>query len=821
MAEIRRCLTCGQSLTQVGKFWVCPEHGQAAVGDATSLRIFLSYGHDANEELVRRIRGDLERRGHDVWFDKSEIRFGDDWRRSITDGILGSDRVLSFLSKHSVRDPGVCRDEIAIALGVKGGTVQTILVESEADVRPPVNVSHVQWLDMHDWQVRRDRSGWEAWYQAKLAEIVRVVESEESRRFAGEIEALNGHLKPIKSDARIYELLKGGFFGRAWLFDAVEAWRSSLKSNGSARGSRPFWITGQPGVGKSAFAAQLTQTRSDVVIAAQFIEWDKLDHRDPSRVVRSIAFQLATRLPDYRKLLLTLPEIAALDAKTPPELADYILADPLRTAIAGGRDQLVIVIDALDEAGDSERNPLVELLARLAPRLPDWLGIVATSRPESAVTIPLQGLDPVVLDAGAQTNLDDLGGYLRHALGAALNDRPDGGAIVEQVVALSEGAFLYVERFCRDLQAGHLSLDRPDQFPQGLGGIYHQWLRRQFPDVEQFKARVRPALRLMLAAREPLPVDIPQHLFNWSREQIADLVRALGSLFSVALDDRGRLRGEYHKSLADFLSDEARSGSYFVSVLDGHRQLADAGAARLSDTTSPMSAAEGEYWSRNLLYHLRRCGNWTGLVASIADPALFSNLWPGAYGLGLMGVQSLTNIWPQSVCLRDFAGPRYVHADEESLTEDALAELPEPLADDIPWRLAEAFADRTRELQLRMFAFGSERGQATNTIRRFVEGKPEFGQFRDMMYAFVDLARLAPAFAVKGAELRAANGRPDPALAERAATFDQKYAAIGSYIGYLAAFAINEGWSGAVEDYAFPADQAWKRLTALAAGYVP
>ena len=37
------------------------------------MRIFLSYGHDANEVLVRRIKADLELRGHDVWFDHSEI----------------------------------------------------------------------------------------------------------------------------------------------------------------------------------------------------------------------------------------------------------------------------------------------------------------------------------------------------------------------------------------------------------------------------------------------------------------------------------------------------------------------------------------------------------------------------------------------------------------------------------------------------------------------------------------------------------------------------------------------------------------------------
>lgn len=198
------CPQCDQHLIQVGQFWICPTHGQLRESKtAASLRVFLSYGHDANEDPVRRIKADLEKRGHDVWFDKSDIKFGDDWRRSITDGIVGSNRILSFLSKHSTRDPGVCRDEIAIAIDVKGGNIQTILVESETEVQPPVNIGHIQWLNMHDWKERRaaGEAAWEEWYQGKLAEIIRVVESEESQRFAGEIETLHEHLKPIRSDA--------------------------------------------------------------------------------------------------------------------------------------------------------------------------------------------------------------------------------------------------------------------------------------------------------------------------------------------------------------------------------------------------------------------------------------------------------------------------------------------------------------------------------------------------------------------------------------------------------------------------------------------
>jgi len=38
--------------------------------------------------LVRLIKTDLEKCGHDVWFDQSEIKFRDGWRRDITDGII-------------------------------------------------------------------------------------------------------------------------------------------------------------------------------------------------------------------------------------------------------------------------------------------------------------------------------------------------------------------------------------------------------------------------------------------------------------------------------------------------------------------------------------------------------------------------------------------------------------------------------------------------------------------------------------------------------------------------------------------------------------
>ena len=624
-AATRTCPSCSASLVNVGSFWICPQHGQIRdISETRPLRVFLSYGHDRNEELVLQIKADLEARGHDVWFDQTDIKGGDDWRRAITDGIVGSDRVFSFLSEHSARVPGVCLDELAIAIGAKGGNIQTVLVEGERDVRPPPSVSHIQWLDMHDWKERRAAGGsaWNNWYKSKLAEILSVLESEQNRRFAGEIEQLRGLLTPVSSEARIAQLLSKGFIGRRWLLDAVETWRQRQD-----RTSRLLCILGAPGVGKSAFAAHLAHFGRDKVIAVQFCEYDKPDHRDPARIVKTLAFHLAARLPDYRKLLLTLPEIGQLDRKTAPELFEYLLAEPLRHVIDGGRERYIIVIDALDEASEGGRNVLVEMLAANAQRLPGWLGILATARPESDVSGPLQGLAPLTLDTSTAANRTDIREYVANRLAAELEGRTDADRLLDLIVAKSEGLFLYVERACEGVQLGNLSLDEPDTFPAGLGGVYYRYLQRQFPDIEAYRREIRPVLRAIVAAREPMPVEVLRQLFDWSEESTRDAVRDLGSLFvigdeSVRSDMVAvqRIRPN-HRSLAEFLADPTKSGPYFASAPEGHRLLSAHGL-RAFDRTG----AVPPYFDDHLVAHLAGAGELATLNRMLGDARFLAEI---------------------------------------------------------------------------------------------------------------------------------------------------------------------------------------------------
>lgn len=536
------------------------------------MKLFLSYGHDRNTPLVLRIKRDLEAAGHSVWIDSSEIKTGEDWRRSIVDGLADTDWTLGFLSRHSVRSPGVCLDELAIALHVKGGAIATILVEAEAAAEPPVSVSQVQWLDMHDWAVRMADAGetGETWYRARLNELLSLLANPKTRRFAGEIEKLDRLLRPSAQDVEIGTLVDG-FIGRDWLQSALDDWCKN------AHDSRLFWISGAPGTGKSAFAAWLAHKSRLRVIGVNFCRYNIEQRRDPARVLCTLAFQIATRLPDFRRLLLDRLQNGTpdeIDGRSVPALFDSLLVQPLRLAIDGGRrsERYLLVIDALDETIRDGRSSLTEVLAEYCHQLPEWLAVVVSSRPEPSILRQFAGFKPHVIETESAENLDDLRAYVRRWLAIDSLGAGETQARVERIVAASEGNFLYLRMLQASVTSGLMDLANPDHLPRGLIGLYERYFRRQFPDSAAYD-RIRPLLEVVTAAGRPLPEQWLSRIFAWSVPERARMLEPLGSL----LQRRESGVAPFHKSLRDWLADDRAAGSDFVvDVAIGANRLTDA-----------------------------------------------------------------------------------------------------------------------------------------------------------------------------------------------------------------------------------------------------
>jgi len=547
------------------------------------MRIFLSYGHDDNSALVERIKSDLEKRGHNLWIDFEGIKRGENWRSEITGGIRQSNLFFSFLSKHSTRDPGVCLDELSIALGIRSCVIKTVLLEDEKTVKAPVSVNHIQWCDMHDWKshwnFKEHTPAADGWYEDKISEIICVVESDSNLKFLGELEELKDKMNPVLPDARMGFLLQKQFEGREWLAQDVNAWR--LKDTDS----RVLLLTGAPGVGKSSFAAWMAHFNKSNIIASHFIEYNKSDSKSPKHIVKSIAFQIACHLADFRKSLLKLSDINHLDDKNTNELFNYLLVDPLYLSIKGYEERYAVIIDALDEASDDSADSLVDVIAHEADKLPEWLTFVITSRPNPDILRRLSHLNPIQISTSDDRNKKDLRLFLKHWVddkNISLFNLDD---VVAKIIEASEGNFLYLKNFCAAVDAGWLNVNDTDCYPRGLTGMYFGYFKRQFPDVGQYQKQQSAVLELVVSAYEPLTQNIVDEILDWSEKGKIRLLDSLKSLFRW----QGGTIEPFHKSLNDWLSTPEMSGEYAVSVLDGHKKLAHCGWVAYQDSTKKLN----------------------------------------------------------------------------------------------------------------------------------------------------------------------------------------------------------------------------------------
>ncbi len=77
--------------------------------------IFVSYSRE-NTDCVRRTVNRLEALGYRVWFDRTSIPGGDDWRQSIRKGVNGADAALVFWSATAATSDYVGK-EVELSLG--------------------------------------------------------------------------------------------------------------------------------------------------------------------------------------------------------------------------------------------------------------------------------------------------------------------------------------------------------------------------------------------------------------------------------------------------------------------------------------------------------------------------------------------------------------------------------------------------------------------------------------------------------------------------------------------------------------------------------
>lgn len=531
------------------------------------LDLFFSYGHDKNRELVERIKTDLEKRGHRVWIDTNEIKAGDSWRNDILNGVLKSSNVIAFLSEHSTRNPGVCLDELKIAVCVKGASIKTVLLEPENSINQPATLSDIQWLDMSRWADIKQASEeqFEIWYQEKLAELCQVIESDESFRLSGDIQNLKSLLSPYLNNTKEYHLLSKEFYGRKWLSDYIEDWKEKDKN-------KSLIIYGAPGTGKSAFCVNFAHYNANVY-GCFLCEWNREYSINANQLIRTMAFRLATKLPDYRSLLLEQlnQQVGDLSCMSDDALFEFLLSYPLNHLVDGGRNSGVVIIDGLDEAEVEGDNPLASVFSKCVDQLPRWIKFVFTSRPEKNVTSLFNATKSVNLVTDIPDGFNDIMAYLLRALSIELQQVPNRIDILNRICKLSEGVFLYAELFVEDVKNGQIDLNNTTGFPRGLSDFYRQSMQRKFKSRKQFE-EIKTFIEL-LSVSDTVPEQIVIDACQYTKYTYLRILDNMGSWVNRNNEMQNAL-GFSHKSLADWFTDESQSGYYYVDKNHGALVLA-------------------------------------------------------------------------------------------------------------------------------------------------------------------------------------------------------------------------------------------------------
>jgi len=590
--------------------------------------IFFSYGHDDNRRIVERLKKDLEARGHQVWIDYDRIRTGDDWRGRITEGINTSDLALAFLSIHSVRNPGVCRNEIAMALQKFGKVYSLLLEKLDPDTHEiPLSLKHLQWADLSNWKENDEGDAFDAYYEKKLTEVISVIEGD-ATMYQEQIAYLAKVLRPVSFEGRFVQYLEG-FTGREWLFSKYDEWYRDRPE------SRLFWLSAGPGFGKSALAVNLAARHPDRVIALWMCENGNRISSDPRRALTTMAYQLAQHFPDYRsKLLEMLARETGSDAESlldwegagreekedsgggtsepqkgvsqPPSgdsdeddeeeadqekscgtdrVASLLATKNMKELFAllftesmfgmiPGRHRHVILIDALDEVtGSDGGNPIAALINDHLHGLPSWLSVAVTSRPDPSVMDLLGKFRPIEIKPSDENNLEDLAAYCRAAMERMeplfRSEVSDPEELIRSLVERSGGMILYLQRIIEGISQGIIRPGDLDALGSGIPGLESYYLRDfQHRFQDGFQSTVQPLIRLLIAAAGEMSEDFASGVLG-DREEVRRAKIRLGSY----LGGEGRGLQFAHKTVPDWLAGE-RSSVFYTDREKGRGQIA-------------------------------------------------------------------------------------------------------------------------------------------------------------------------------------------------------------------------------------------------------
>ncbi|KIM21461.1 hypothetical protein M408DRAFT_36740, partial [Serendipita vermifera MAFF 305830] len=403
-------------------------------------------------------------------------------------------------------------------------------------------------------------------------------------------------LKPsdLEFSPRIDECMEGT---REDVLKAVFDWVADYEA------ANIFWLTGHPGVGKSAIAASLVEKLRDTARLGSsfFFQRERSNAMTTSALWRTIAYGLARQYPTLRKHLIATLEAdeALLTTVSIEKLFRKLIHEPLVAfEETGGKDTVVVVIDALDECGgfdgqhSSQRTNLMRTL-KIWSTLPNRFKLVVTSRAEPDIVHLFSAVKHESFEILSGTMVqskssEDIEKFLEYHLGqiAARSNgalAPDwpGGQIKTWLARLAAGLFIWVDTAVRFMRRGEpqeqLNSILGGASMGGLSALYSSILGASFVEpTERVLESFRRIVGGIILAKEPLTASSLSHLCSADHSVLSHIRNGLQSVM-----DSGEALRFSHQSFVDFLLNSAECRPGFLINLQQQKRYMTLGCFRI------------------------------------------------------------------------------------------------------------------------------------------------------------------------------------------------------------------------------------------------
>ena len=342
-----------------------------------------------------------------------------------------------------------------------------------------------------------------------------------------------------------------------------------------------LWFRAIPGAGKSVAAAQLVSRLSeseDVPVLFFFFRQIIINSRTPNSLLRDWMAQLLSHSPNlqrtlhqYTKKNMAFEDIAFSDLWK--DLVNALCEVP----------KVYCIADALDEMSLGH-DDFIERLVHLGELKPGSLKVCVTSRLVPRIEKLLKMPTVLQLDMTSELTEPAISEYVKHRLQQVDVPSTTQEAVETEVLARSEGLFLYVKLMMDELlslplpQIGTLEA-RITSLPSGLAGVYTQLLqdhceRNKVPQRLQIEIlrwvthSARPLRIIELAAIIDFNVqsgkmeDVPELRGHYQNTKA--LIRAAcGPLIEILEDETVSV---LHHSLTEYVVETSRSDSTTIEL---------------------------------------------------------------------------------------------------------------------------------------------------------------------------------------------------------------------------------------------------------------